>query len=179
MLLCVRKHGDAGIIHRLGRRPSNRKLAGALEQRFWRGLASGMRTSGPTLDAEQWPSWKGHLWGVPREKVCAGLGGTQLEIERQLCGSHWLHFRKRYLRLRHCPEPARAASPSGLRPVGLPAPRMSKPHKKATPNHPWRTFSIWRKSGDFYFALTSHYPPMKRRQAPGWPTRPSEHGEAR
>jgi hypothetical protein len=55
-------------------------------------------------------SWEGNRWGVPRAEVCAGLRGAQVEIERRLDGSHWLRFRKRYLRLRHCPEPARAAS---------------------------------------------------------------------
>jgi hypothetical protein len=91
-------------------------------------------------------SWEGSRWGVPREDVCAGLRGAQVEIERRLDGSHWLRFRKRYLRLRPCPEPApRAASPSGLRPAGLPAHRVSKPYKKAPPNHPWRTFLYGRK----------------------------------
>jgi hypothetical protein len=90
-------------------------------------------------------SWEGSRWGVPREDVCAGLRGAQVEIERRLDGSHWLRFRKRYLRLRPCPEPApRAASPSGLRPAGLPAHRVSKPYKKAPPNHPWRTFQYGR-----------------------------------
>jgi hypothetical protein len=90
-------------------------------------------------------SWEGSRWGVPREDVCAGLRGAQVEIERRLDGSHWLRFRKRYLRLRPCPEPApRAASPSGLRPAGLPAHRVSKPYKKAPPNHPWRTFLYGR-----------------------------------
>ena len=89
-------------------------------------------------------SWEGNRWGVPRAEVCAGLRGAQVEVERRLDGSHWLRFRKRYLRLRHCPEPARAASPSGLRPAGLPAHRVSKPQKKVPPNHPWRTFQYGR-----------------------------------
>jgi hypothetical protein len=90
--------------------------------------------------------WDGNRWGVPREEVCAGLRGAQVEIERRLDGSHWLRFRRRYLRLRPCPEPEpRAASPSGLRPPGLPAHRVSKPYKKAPPNHPWRTFQYGRK----------------------------------
>ena len=89
-------------------------------------------------------SWEGNRWGVPRAEVCAGLRGAQVEIERRLDGSHWLRFRKRYLRLRHCPEPARAASPSGLRPAGLPAHRVSKPQKRVPPNHPWRTFQYGR-----------------------------------
>ena len=50
-------------------------------------------------------SWDGNRWGVPREEVCAGLRGAQVEIERRLDGAHWLRFRNRYLRLRHCPEP--------------------------------------------------------------------------
>jgi hypothetical protein len=51
-------------------------------------------------------SWDGQRWGVPRQEVCAGLRGAQVEIERRLDGSHWLRFRGRYLRLRHCPTPA-------------------------------------------------------------------------
>jgi transposase len=40
--------------------------------------------------------------------------------ERRLDGSHWLRFRKRYLRLRRCPEATPVfASPCGLRPSGL------------------------------------------------------------
>src|SRR6266702_4951748 len=59
-------------------------------------------------------SWDGNRWSVPREEVCAGLRGAEVEIERRLDGSHWLRFRGRYLRLRHCPAPLRAsASPSG------------------------------------------------------------------
>jgi len=91
-------------------------------------------------------SWEGNRWGVPREEVCAGLRGAQVEIERRLDGSHWLRFRGRYLRLRHCPEAApRAASPSGLRPPGLAAHPLSRVHKSAPPNHPWRTFQYGRK----------------------------------
>jgi transposase len=91
-------------------------------------------------------SWDGNRWGVPREEVCAGLRGAQVEIERRLDGSHWLRFRGRYLRLRHCPEPApRAASPSGLRPPGLAANPLARTYKSAPPNHPWRTFQYGRK----------------------------------
>jgi hypothetical protein len=90
-------------------------------------------------------SWEGNRWGVPREEVRAGLHGAPVEIERRLDGSHWLRFRGRYLRLRHCPDPPRAASPSGLRPPGLPAHRVSKPPKAVPPNHPWRTFLYGRK----------------------------------
>jgi transposase len=55
-------------------------------------------------------SWDGDRWGVPREEVCAGLRGAKVEIERRLDGSHWLRFRNRYLRLRHCPQPVRPAA---------------------------------------------------------------------
>jgi len=91
-------------------------------------------------------SWDGNRWGVPREEVCAGLRGAQVEMERRLDGSHWLRFRGRYLRLRHCPaaEP-RAVSPSGLRPPGLTANPISRVYKSAPPNHPWRTFQYGRK----------------------------------
>jgi hypothetical protein len=91
-------------------------------------------------------SWNGQRWGVPREEVCAGLRGAQVEIERRLDGSHWLRFRGRYLPLRHCPAAVpRAVSPSGLRPAGLPARTLSKVYKSAPPNHPWRTFQYGRK----------------------------------
>ena len=91
-------------------------------------------------------SWEGNRWGVPREEVCAGLRGAQVEIERRLDGSHWLRFRGRYRRLRHCPEPpTRTASPSGLRPPVLAANRLSRTYKSAPPNHPWRTFQYGRK----------------------------------
>jgi transposase len=91
-------------------------------------------------------SWDGNRWGVPREEVCAGLRGAQVEIERRLDGAHWLRFRGRYLRLRHCPEPTpRTASPSGLRPPGLAANPPSRTYKSAPPNHPWRTFQYGRK----------------------------------
>jgi hypothetical protein len=56
------------------------------------------------------------------------------------------HWRARRWSDQQCPEPEpRAASPSGLRPPGLPAHRVSKPQKKAPPNHPWRTFQYGRK----------------------------------
>jgi transposase len=91
-------------------------------------------------------SWEGNRWGVPREEICAGLRGAQVEIERRLDGSHWLRFRNRYLRLRHCPKPApRAVSPSGLRPPVLTAKQQSRVYKSAPPNHPWRTFQYGRK----------------------------------
>src|SRR6266446_5202080 len=91
-------------------------------------------------------SWDGTRWGVPREEVCAGLRGAQVEIERRLDGSHWLRFRGRYLRLRHCPVPLRpSASPSGLRPPGLAEQRARsknkikiKPKYHVPADHPWR-----------------------------------------
>jgi len=89
-------------------------------------------------------SWGGVRWGVPREEICAGLRGADVEIERRLDGSHWLRFRKGYLRLRHCPDPTpRFASPSGLRPPG-PAKPKAQPPKEFKPkyhvpqDHPWR-----------------------------------------
>src|SRR5437899_8994721 len=91
-------------------------------------------------------SWEGNRWGVPREEVCAGLRGAQVEIERRLDGSHWLRFRGRYLRLRDCPASLRpSASPSGLRPPGL-AGQIARPKNKikiqpkyhVPTKHPWR-----------------------------------------
>jgi len=92
-------------------------------------------------------SWEGNRWGVLREQVRPGLRGAQVEIERRLDGSHWLRFRGRYLRLRHCPEPPRATSPSGLRPAGLVAKKNKPPKPKyiPPPQHPWRTFLYGRK----------------------------------
>jgi len=91
-------------------------------------------------------SWQGNRWGVPREEICAGLRGAQVEIERRLDGAHWLRFRGRYLRLRHCPEPEpRAVSPSGLRPPVLTANTLCRVDKSAPTNHPWRTFQYGRK----------------------------------
>jgi hypothetical protein len=95
-------------------------------------------------------SWDGMRWGVPREEVCAGLRGAAVEIERRLDGSHWLRFRKRYLRLQHCPEPKSAfVSPCGLRPPGLTkqkaqAPKEYKPKYHVPPEHPWR--KPWRRT---------------------------------
>ena len=94
-------------------------------------------------------SWDGNRWGVPREEVCAGLRGAQVEIERRLDGTHWLRFRGRSLPLRPCPNAPRSASPSGLRPPGLvdqnpepPAGIKTKYHVAA--NHPWR--KPWRRT---------------------------------
>ena len=88
-------------------------------------------------------SWDGNRWG-------AGLRGAQVEIERRLDGSHWLRFRGRYLRLRHCPEPVRqSTSPSGLRPAGL-VEQIPRPKNKPQPkyhvpaNHPWR--KPWKRT---------------------------------
>ena len=99
---------------------------------------------GRTVADDHTVSWDGNHWGVPRQEVCAGLRGAQVEIERRLDGSHWLRFRGRYLPLRHCPAPLRpSASPSGLRPAGL-AERRVKPKDKIKPkyhvpaDHPWR-----------------------------------------
>jgi transposase len=95
-------------------------------------------------------SWDGVRWGVPREEVCAGLRGAAVEIERRLDGSHWLRFRKRYLRLRHCPEAQPiCASPCGLRPPGpaqrkSQAPKEYKPKYHVPPEHPWR--KPWRRT---------------------------------
>jgi len=95
-------------------------------------------------------SWEGHLWGLPREEVCAGLRGAAVEIERRLDGSHWLRYRGRYLHLHRCPEPVRqSASPSGLRPPGLadstPRPKhQSKPKYHVPAEHPWR--KPWKRT---------------------------------
>ena len=83
-------------------------------------------------------SWDGDRWGVPREEVCAGLRGADVEIERRLDGSHWLRFRKRYLRLRHCPDPLPWPNPLGSsNPNGM--------YRKHTPGED-------HGSGHFYFA---------------------------
>lgn len=97
-----------------------------------------------TVAPDHTVSWDGVRWGVPREEVCAGLRGAAVEIERRLDGSHWLRFRKRYLRLRHCPAPTPAfVSPSGLRPPALTKqkaqpPREFKPKYHVPQGHPWR-----------------------------------------
>jgi hypothetical protein len=101
---------------------------------------------GRTVADDHTVSWDGHRWGVPREEVCAGLRGAQVEIERRLDGSHWLRFRGRYFHPRYCPAAApRAVSPCGLRPPGLTANALSKVYKSAPANHPWRTFQYGRK----------------------------------
>src|SRR6266704_1201862 len=94
-------------------------------------------------------SWEGNRWGVPREEVCAGLRGAQVEIERRLDGTHWLRFRGRYLPLMPCPNASRSASPSGLRPPGLadqnpkPLARIKTKYHVAA-NHPWR--KPWKRT---------------------------------
>jgi hypothetical protein len=98
---------------------------------------------GRTVADDHTVSWDGNHWGVPREEVCAGLRGAQVEIERRLDGSHWIRFRGRYLRLRHCPAPLQpSASPSSLRPPGLaerPRPKNKiKPKYHVPAQHPWR-----------------------------------------
>jgi hypothetical protein len=125
------------------RRPRNAHRRLDREQRLEEILS--VRVSRQVAD-DHTVSWDGTRWGVPREEVCAGLRGAQVEIERRLDGSHWLRFRGRYLRLRHCPAAApRAVSPSGLRPPGLTANPLAKVYKSAPPNHPWRTFQYGRK----------------------------------
>jgi hypothetical protein len=99
--------------------------------------------------------WNGERWGVPRDKICAGLRSASAEIERRLDGSYWLRFRHRYLPLRPCPHPPRSASPSGLRPPGLAerkpkTPAKTKTHYVPPSDHPWRkpwkrTFLLGRK----------------------------------
>jgi hypothetical protein len=119
--------------------------------------------------------WEGTRWGVPRDEVCAGLRGAQVDIERRLDGSHWLRFRGRYLSLAHCPAPPRPfASPSGLRPTGL-AELTSKPINKikskyhVPAHHPWkkkpwkRTFLLGR-TRTFLFCVDSKV----RKSVAGW-----------
>ncbi len=104
-----------------------------------------------TVAQDHTVKWQGQRWGLPREEICAGLRGARVEIERRLDGSHWVRFRGRYLRLRPCPEPPRAASPSGLRPPGHAAQRKPKGKTPCRakyippPDHPWRTFLFGRK----------------------------------
>jgi len=105
-------------------------------------------------------SWDGNRWGVPREEVCAGLRGAQVEIERRLDGSHWLRFRNRYLRLRHCPEPlsapaslpgTAAARGKSFRPTASRTYRKStiKSSQKCSSGPSMADISIWQKSGHF------------------------------
>jgi transposase len=123
------------------RRPRNAHRRLVAEQRLQEILS--VRVGRQVAD-DHTVSWDGTRWGVPREEVCAGLRGAQVEIERRLDGSHWLRFRGRYLRLRHCPAPLRPpASPSGLRPPGTAEqiPRSKpkiKPQYHVPAGHPWR-----------------------------------------
>ena len=100
--------------------------------------------------ADHTVSWEGVRWGVPREEVCAGLRGAAVEIERRLDGSHWLRFRKRYLRLQRCPAPTPVfVSPSGLRPPGptkqkAQPPKVYKPKYHVPAEHPWR--KPWKRT---------------------------------
>ena len=83
-------------------------------------------------------SWDGTRWGVKREEVCAGLRGAQVEVERRLDGSHWLRFRGRYLRLRHCPAPLRPSARA--KPKDKIKPRYHVPAEHPS-RKPWnRTF---------------------------------------
>ena len=150
LLVAVAFRGDRAVVHGLRGRASNRRLATRLEEIL------SVRVARQVAE-DHTVSWDGTRWGVPREEVCAGLRGAQVEIERRLDGSHWLRFRGRYLRLAHCSAPRRpSANPSGLRPTGLAEP-ISKPKTKikskyhVPPNHPWkrkpwkRTFLLGRK----------------------------------
>src|SRR5260370_5231694 len=102
LLFRLGERGDRAVIHGLRGKPSNRRLAARLELKILRRVRQRYADFGPTLVAE-------HL-----------AQEAQVEIERRLDGSHWLRFRGRYLRLRHCPAPLRpSASPSCLRPPGL------------------------------------------------------------
>jgi transposase len=94
-------------------------------------------------------NWEGNRWGVPREEVCVGLRGAQVEIERRLDGTHWLRFRGRYLSLKPCPNAPRSASPPGLRPAVLAdrdpkAPLRIKTKYHVSAGHPWR--KPWKRT---------------------------------
>lgn len=102
-----------------------------------------------TVAADHTVKWQGQRWGLRREAVCAGLRGAQAEIERRLDGTHWLRFRGRYLPLHLCPDAPRAASPCGLRPPGLAAPKPKATHNIKTKyhvpaDHPWR--KPWKRT---------------------------------
>jgi hypothetical protein len=109
-------------------------------------------------------SWDGTHWGAPREEVCAGLRGTQVEIERRLDGSHWLRFRGRYCACAIAQHPAtvrKSFRPTASRTCGtntetqkqnqtqIPCARSSPLEETVEPD-----ISILRKTGHFYFALT-------------------------
>jgi transposase len=121
---------------RLGREPRLEQILSVREAR--------------SMSADHTVSWRGQRWGVPREKVCAGLRGARVEVERRLDGRMWLRFRGHYLPLVACPAaPPRSASPSGLRPPGLaegrPKPPIKiKPQYTPPPDHPWR--KPWKRT---------------------------------
>jgi len=103
---------------------------------------------GRTVAQDHTVKWDGVRWGVEREDACAGLRGARAEVERRLDGSHWLRFRGRYVRLHHCPEAPRSATPSGLRPPGAAERKTNIPVSRKyipPPDHPWRTFQLGRK----------------------------------
>jgi hypothetical protein len=85
-------------------------------------------------------SWDGNRWGVPREEVCAGLRGAQVEIERRLDGSHWLSLPRPLSAHASLPGTGAASSIEGPKECSS-APSMTD-------------ISIWQKTGHFYFALT-------------------------
>ena len=103
------------------------------------------------VTADHTVSWDGNRWGVPREEVCAGLRGAQVEIERRLDGTHWLRFRGRSLPLRPCPE--RRRDRQVLPAYGLqdlpnqkpqnPTARIKTKYHVAA-NHPWR--KPWKRT---------------------------------
>ena len=99
-------------------------------------------------------SWEGNRWGVPREEVCAGLRGAQVEIERRLDGTHWLRFRGRYL---PAPLPGTSAAlGKSFRPTAS-SPCRPSPFEnlqKCATRPSLADISIWQKTGHFYFALT-------------------------
>ncbi len=112
-------------------------------------------------------SWDGDRWGVPREEICAGLRGAQVEIERRLDG--WGAGGNRTatgrLPLAALPEPLSAPAPlpeTGAARGKSFRPTASSPYRKTTikslqkcSSEPsMADISIWQKTGHFYFALT-------------------------
>jgi hypothetical protein len=120
-------------------------------------------------------SWDGNRWGVPREEVCAGLRGAQVEIERRLDGTHWLRFRGRYLP--PAPLPERTAIGKSFRPTAsrtcrskTKTPRENQTQIPCASRSPLEKtleadISIWHKPGHFYFALTGENDRRKRRES--------------
>src|SRR5438552_3754127 len=136
----------------------NLRTFGEWVRRYGRPLAhytdknSIFRTSAPAPLGEQLRGEKAcsHFGRALRELgiewIAAHSPQAKGRIERRLDGSHWLRFRGRYLRLRHCPASLRpSASPSGLRPPGL-AEQIARPKNKikikpkyhVPTKHPWR-----------------------------------------